>query len=78
MKPDMLGTLLGDKAQSTWFDNAKLKRFVPGFRCAIPFTEGIRETVAWFDAEPARQAVDAETEEFWDRCVGVMEAAKAG
>ena len=40
------------------FDNAKIKSFVPGWHAQIPFAEGIRRTVAWFDADPARQAVD--------------------
>ncbi len=75
LDPSHQGSLLGDKAQSTVFDNAKIKRFVPGFRCAVPFADGIRETVAWFDADPARQTVDPATEAFWDRCVSAIEKA---
>jgi hypothetical protein len=36
-----------------------VKSFVPGWSCQIPFAEGIRRTVAWFDADPARRNVDA-------------------
>lgn len=50
--------LLGDKSWCALFDNSKIKSFVPGWQAQIPFAEGIRRTVAWFDADPARQAID--------------------
>ncbi|TVR50439.1 MAG: SDR family oxidoreductase [Puniceicoccaceae bacterium] len=51
------GNLLGDKAHSTLFDNSKIKHFVPGFAARIPFHTGIRQTLAWFEADPARQTI---------------------
>lgn len=57
--PETGAGLLGDKSWCALFDNAKIKSFVPGWQAEIPFAEGIRRTVAWFDAQPARQAVDA-------------------
>lgn len=59
--PDYTGTLLGDKAVSTLFDNSKIKRLVPSFKASIPFAEGIKRTLAEFEAEPSRQLIDAET-----------------
>jgi len=56
--PDYTGTLLGDKTWSVVFDNTKIKSFVPGFQAVIPFHEGIRRTVAGFDADPPRRRVD--------------------
>jgi nucleoside-diphosphate-sugar epimerase len=56
--PDWGAGLLGDKAASVEFDNSKLRRFVPDFRATIPFSEGAREIMAWYDADPARQQVD--------------------
>ncbi|MGA3285667.1 MAG: hypothetical protein ABSD57_14570 [Verrucomicrobiota bacterium] len=56
--PQLMGNLLGDKAWSTVFDNSKIKSFVPGFRAVIPFREGIRRTVAWFDADDKRKRLD--------------------
>ncbi len=55
MNPDFTGSLLGDKAHSIIFDNSKIKTFVPGFRATIPFREGCRRTLAWFQGDPARQ-----------------------
>jgi nucleoside-diphosphate-sugar epimerase len=56
--PALTGPLLGDKAWSVVFDNTKIKEFVPGFQAVIPFREGIRRTVAWFEADQSRQRVD--------------------
>lgn len=66
-EPALKGSLLGDKAVSVVFDNAKIKRFVPDFRATIPFDQGIRRTLAWFEADPARQTVRKETNEMMDR-----------
>ena len=50
--------LLGDRANPSVFDNAKVKNLVPGWAARVPFHVGAREIVAWHDADPARQAVD--------------------
>ena len=56
--PDWGAGLLGDKAHSMIFDNAKIKRVVPGFEAVIPFYQGAREIVGWYDADPARQQIN--------------------
>jgi nucleoside-diphosphate-sugar epimerase len=67
LDPTFEGTLLGDKARSAVFDNSKIKRFVPDFVAPTHFAQGIRRTVHWFDADPARQEVDLEASAGWDR-----------
>lgn len=69
-EPSRMGSLVGDKSVSVIFDNTKIKTFVPGFKATIPFKQGIRETIDWFEADPARQIIDAETEEWVDRLLG--------
>jgi nucleoside-diphosphate-sugar epimerase len=59
LDPDTGAGLLGDKSWCALFDNSKVKSFVPGWQSEIPFAEGIRRTVDWFDADPSRQAIDA-------------------
>lgn len=59
VSPGLGAGLMGDKAWSTVFDNRKVKALVPEFVARIPFHEGIRRTLAWFDADPARKRVDA-------------------
>ena len=63
------GGLLGDKAHSAIFDNSKIKRFVPGYQATIPFHIGARRTLAWFEAEPARQRIIPETNALMDRLI---------
>ena len=50
--------LLGDKMHSMIFDNSKIKSLVPDFECTIPFVQGAREIINWYDGEPSRQIVD--------------------
>ncbi len=75
--PEMGGTLLGDKSVSAVFDTSKIRRLVPDFRATTPFAEGIRRTVAWFDADPARQLVDAALEARWERLIAAYEQGLA-
>ncbi|MCL2641670.1 MAG: SDR family oxidoreductase, partial [Phycisphaerales bacterium] len=51
------GPLIGDKSHSTIFDNTKIKKLVPDFVCSIPFEQGIKRTIAWFEADPSRQKI---------------------
>ncbi|MBO3732931.1 SDR family oxidoreductase [Glycomyces niveus] len=59
--------LLGDKAHSMVFDNAKVKRLVPQFGLgATPYKLGAREVIEWYDAHPEHQTVDAEADRTMD------------
>ena len=69
--------LLGDKAHSALFDNSKIKRFVPDFAATIPFSWGAREALAWYEADPARQSVDAEFNRLTDALIAAQEAVRA-
>ena len=75
--PSVEGTLLGDKAVSAVFDNSKLKRLVPGFATHTRFADGIRRTLAWFEADPARQQIDVELNGRWDKLIAGYERATA-
>ncbi|MBN1479280.1 NAD-dependent epimerase/dehydratase family protein [candidate division KSB1 bacterium] len=56
--PDIGAGLLGDKMHSMIFDNTKIKSFVSGFECSIPFKHGAREIIAWYDQDVSRQIID--------------------
>jgi nucleoside-diphosphate-sugar epimerase len=75
--PHEEGNLLGDKAQSTVFDNSKVKRYVPDFVANTTFAQGIRRTLAWFEADPARCAVNDEMNATWDRIIEAYESGLA-
>lgn len=70
-----LGSLIGDKVNSVVFDNSKIKRFVPDYECKIPWAEGVRRALAWFEADPSRQTIDAEANQLWDTILSAYERA---
>jgi nucleoside-diphosphate-sugar epimerase len=67
--PDWGASLIGDKAHSMLFDNAKLRSVVPDFLARIPFEQGAREIVAWYDEDPARQQSDTRLDALMDKLV---------
>ncbi|MEA9985874.1 NAD-dependent epimerase/dehydratase family protein [Subtercola sp. RTI3] len=50
--------LVGDKAHSVIFDNSKVKALVPGWVATVPFWQGARQIVEWFDADGSRRQND--------------------
>ncbi|MBP6786879.1 MAG: SDR family oxidoreductase [Candidatus Promineofilum sp.] len=66
-------SLLGDKSHNAIFDNSKIRGIVPGFAAEVPFAEGAREIVAWYDAHPEAQRVNAEYDALLDRIIGDAE-----
>jgi len=75
--PEKLGSLVGDKSVSVVFDNSKIKRFVPGYCATTRYSEGIRDAIAWFDADPARQIVDHDANARWDKLLAAWDRATA-
>jgi nucleoside-diphosphate-sugar epimerase len=71
--PAMEGTLIGDKSVSVVFDNTKIKRFIPDYVATTRFAQGIRQSLAWFDADPGRKLIDSEANATWDRLIGGYE-----
>ena len=65
--PDWGAGLLGDKAHSMVFDNAKLRGIVPGWRAVIPFERGARQIADWYLADPARQVTDQALDAVMDK-----------
>jgi nucleoside-diphosphate-sugar epimerase len=71
--PEKLGTLTGDKSVSVVFDNSKIKRFVPTYCATTTFAEGIRQTLAWFDADPSRKQIDHQVNATMDKLIAAYE-----
>jgi nucleoside-diphosphate-sugar epimerase len=65
--PEWGASLLGDKAHSMIFDNAKLRTVVPDYQPVITFEQGAREIIAWHDDDPARQRTDPHTDALMDK-----------
>lgn len=65
--PDLGPGLLGDKAHAMLFDTTALRRLVPEFVTTVPYAEGARRQIAWFDAHPEAQQVDPDLDAAFDR-----------
>lgn len=63
------GGLWGDKSHCAIFDNSKIKRLIPDFVATISFAHGIKETLAWFDADPKRKVINPKTNALIDGLV---------
>lgn len=75
-KYDLEGSLIGDKANSVIFDNAKLKRAVPDFVATTRFDQGIRQSIDYILSHPECQTPDPEFDEWCDRIITSLEQAK--
>ena len=73
---DFGGNLIGDKAVSVAFDNAKLKRLAPDMATHIPFHVGVRRALDYMLAHPECQVLDPEFDAWCDRVVAAVERAK--
>lgn len=74
---DYVGALLGDKSNSVLFDNAKLKRLVPGFTATIRYDQGVREALNYIYAHPELQKPDPEFDAWCDEVIERYESAVA-
>ena len=73
---DYTGSLIGDKAVSVVFDNAKLKRAVPDMRTTVRFDQGVRIAINHVLAHPELQVEDPEFDAWCDRMIAALEEAK--
>lgn len=80
IRPERGAGLLGDKAVSVIFDNSKIRRFVPEFRPEVPFAEGVRRSLEWYEARPdlrvPNEATDAEIDEilgYWRKVLALLD-----
>jgi nucleoside-diphosphate-sugar epimerase len=71
--PEKKGTLIGDKSVSVVFDNSKIKRFVPGYSATTTFADGIRQSIAWFNADPSRKQIDHQVNATLDKLISAYE-----
>jgi len=69
VEPPLAAKLRGDKANTSVFDNAKVKQAVPGFACRDTVRDGLAASAAWFDAHPAEKRPDAAADAVWDRVI---------
>ena len=69
VEPSLVGNLKGDKSHPGVFDNSKIKRFVPEFKCRTPFGEGMRQSVSWLRQHPEQKTADPEIDQLIERVI---------
>ncbi|MEK0313355.1 SDR family oxidoreductase [Cohnella sp. 56] len=74
-REDYTGGLIGDKANSVVFDNAKLKRLVPDFVATTRFDQGVKGTIANLLAHPELQREDPDFDRWCDRVIEALDRA---
>lgn len=70
------GEFVGDLGHSAVFDNAKIRRFVPGFAPRLTFERAVRRMLDWRAAHPEAAVGDAATAEVLARVVDAYHAAR--
>ena len=65
--PEAAGGIYGDKMHSSVFDTSKLRTLVPGYAPRVRFADGVREALAWFEANPERQTIDDDANQMLDQ-----------
>lgn len=70
--PSQEGPILGDKANTAFYDTSKIKRLVPGWSATIRFDQGIRETIENVMAHPELQPLDPEFDALCDRVAAAV------
>ena len=75
--PDLVGNLLGDKANNVLFDNTKIKRAVPAFCAVTRFDQGAEEAVRYVYAHPECQIPDPDFDAWCDEVIAGWEEMTA-
>jgi len=76
-RPREEGSIRGDKMHPAVYDTSKITRLVPGWSARTRFADGIAESIAWFEADPARQVVDDDANAMLDAVARIYRDALA-
>ena len=75
--PELGNNIYGDMSENGVFDLTKLKSFVPGYHTTIPLRVGLKRSIDWYLADPARQEVSAEHNAKEDAIIAAWKNVKA-
>jgi nucleoside-diphosphate-sugar epimerase len=71
---DRRGQILSDTSLSIVYDNSKIKSFVSGYKASIPFEEGIKQSIDWYDSHPELRNIDEDFNMLTDKIISAYEA----
>ncbi len=73
--PDQEGSIRGDKMHHAVYDTSLITSLVPDWQAQTTFAEGVRECIAWFEADSSRQVVDDAANAMFDRVARIYRDA---
>ncbi len=73
--PSQQGSIRGDKMHCAVFDNSLIKELVPGWRAAVPFSQGVAQAIEAFESNPEWRTVDTDANAMFDRLAAVYREA---
>lgn len=73
--PDIGEGLLGDKSTSVVFDNSKIKKLVPDFKCTVTYKEGITRSLKWIEKHEEYCGIDQKTNATIEKIISKYEKA---
>ncbi|RKR75419.1 NAD-dependent epimerase/dehydratase family protein [Frondihabitans australicus] len=56
--PEWDEPLRGDRSHAAVFDCTKIRELAPGWEARVPFAEGARRILKWYDADASRRVID--------------------
>jgi nucleoside-diphosphate-sugar epimerase len=70
---DRRGQILSDTSLSIVYDNSKIKSFVSSYKASIPFSEGIKQSIDWYDSHSGLRTVDEDFNRLADKIISAYE-----
>lgn len=67
LAPEWDADLRGDRSHPAVFDTSKICALLPDWTVRIPFAEGARQIVSWYDADESRRVIDPAVDALYDR-----------
>ncbi len=75
MKPELGGGMNGDKRHSVIYDNAKIKRMVPGFCATVSWRVGVHRAIEKILETPELRPENPEFDQWCDRVIEIYDEA---
>lgn len=73
--PELEGPLVGDKSNSVYFDNSKIKLLVPDYVATVRYDQGVRLCVEHIRSHPELQILDEKLDRFYDNIIMAQQEA---
>ncbi len=74
--PEYKSELLGDKNNSLFFDNSKIKEVAPSYRSEVDYGNVVKKAIKRLKKDSSLQSIDSDFNSVYDMCIKDFEAQK--